>query len=360
MSVQEQLVQASTRNAEILRELGETEYAASALRQSQAYLSDLDREIEQCNRSIKQLELKTRSEHKDHKKYEESTVRRFFYGAGGKKDKFQEKASKEEREYVEALNAEYEAKSRRDEWTRNREVARKTHAELEQINQRHHSLQAELDAMYNSIFSGPTPDVPGEDQKEWAFREARDGFAAARQRHDAESQAFKCLIDADKFMLQALHSLADARSHSQMDMFGGGTLTDMMERDALSKAKNATDKVGMLVSQAQRLSPGIGRLGQMSIAQGHLSDVFFDNIFSDMAMHDEIKRSQAQCEHEARNLKDLLERARVQEGVLRAQTGEAAEKLEWARRDLQQIRQEAFQRLAAPPSYDESASSAPQ
>ena len=208
--------------------------------------------------------------------------------------------------------------------------------------------------MYSHLFSGPTPDVPGEDQKEWAFREARDVFTGAKQRHDAEQQALKCLIEADKFMRGALHSLAEARDHSTMDLWGGGTITDMMERNALSQAKNATDKVGMLVSQAQRLSPDIQGLGQMHIAQGHLSDVYFDNIFSDMAMHDEIKKSQAQCEREARNLRQLVEGTRQKEAYFRGEAGQAQERLEWARRELQRVRQEAFQRFVAPPpGYDQ-------
>ena len=354
MSVQERLVQASLRNTEILQGLNETQYAASSLKQSEAYLCDLDREIEQCDSQIKDLALKTRAEHKDHKKYEESTFRRFFYRAGGKKESFAEKASKEEREYVEALNAEVKAKSRRDEWSFNREIAKIRHAELEKANQTHLKLQAELDALYNSIFSGPTPEFPMEDQKEWAYRQACDTFATLEHRHEAEKQALHCLLEANKFMIETLHELAEACTYSRMDMWGGGTLTDMMERDALHIARNAADKVNMLVSQAQRISPETQGLGKLQIAHGHGADIWFDNIFSDMAMHDDIKSSQAQCEYESRNLRDSVERARSRETLLSVQAGEALQRLEWTRMELQQVRQEAFQRVAGPPSYDQS------
>lgn len=74
-------------------------------------------------------------------------------------------------------------------------------------------------------------------------------FNAAKHRYEAQIRAARWLEDADKFMHQALLPLVDARHHSTMDMFGGGALTDMMKRDALNKAQNATDRVHMLVAQ---------------------------------------------------------------------------------------------------------------
>ncbi|KAL8858943.1 MAG: hypothetical protein Q9178_004622 [Gyalolechia marmorata] len=354
MSAEQLLHQAASKNAELLRGLNETEHASSALQQSQAYLDDLDREIKACDAQVKNLEAKTKTEFKDHKKYAESTARRFMHRAVGKKEKFAEKATKEEREYVEALAAENEAKSRREEWIKNRDEARKHHALLEDTDRTHKNLQAELDALYNSIFAGPSPEFPGEDQKEWAMREAKDAFNAAKQRQDAEFQAVKCLQDAEQFMLQALQSLDEARSHSRMDMFGGGTLSDMMERDALSQAQNATEKVKMLVQQAQRLSPDIQGLGNIEISHGHvMSDILFDGIFTDMAQHERIKDSQAQAQREAQTLRIALLKAQEKSKQLQQETKTALARLEASRRELQQIRQDAFERTARPPAYDQ-------
>lgn len=289
MSTQDTLLQAASKNAELLQRLNQTAHASSASQQYQAYLDDLDREIENCNSEIKQLEAKTTAELSDHKKYADSTMRRFMHRAVGRKERFAEKASKEEREYVEALAAENQAKSRREEWIKDRDEARKERAEFEHTDRIHKNLQAELDALYDSIFEGPSPDFPGEDEKELALRQASDAFNRVKGKHEAEIQAVKCLTDATRFMSQALFSLDDARSHSRIDMLGGGTLTDMMERDALSRAQTATDKAKMLVSQAQRLSPDVQSLGDTNIPHGHvMSDIMFDNIFSDRAQHDRI------------------------------------------------------------------------
>ncbi|KAL8875633.1 MAG: hypothetical protein Q9198_006038 [Flavoplaca austrocitrina] len=355
MSAQQALVEAASKNAELLQRINETEYASSALQQSQTYLNDLDREIKNWNSEIQRLELKTASEFKDHKKYAESTARRFMHRAAGKKEQFAEKASKEEREYVEALAAENQAKSRHEEWVKNRDEARKQHAMLEDTDRTHKRLQAELDSLYDSIFAGPSPEFPGEDQKEFAMRQAKDAFNTAKQRHEAELQAVNCLRDAERFMTQALQSLDDARSHSRMDMFGGGTISDMMERDALSKAQNATDKVKMLVQQAQRLSPDVQGLGDINIDQGHaMSDIMFDNIFSDMAQHDRIKDSQAQAQREAQTLRNASMRTQERSKQLQQEAATALTRLETSRRELQQIRQDAFEKVAGPPpTYDQ-------
>ncbi|KAL8846036.1 MAG: hypothetical protein Q9221_008849 [Calogaya cf. arnoldii] len=354
MSAQHSLLQAASKNAELLQGLNETEYASSALEQSQAYLNDLDREIKVCDSEVQRLESKTATELKDHKKYAEPSTRRFLHRAMGKKEHFAEKASKEEREYVEALAAESQARSRREEWIKARDEARKHHATLQDIDRTHKRLQAELDALYNFIFTGPSPEFPGEDEKEFAMREAKDAFNTAKQRHEAELRAMKCLQDAERFMTEALQLLDDARSASRMDMLGGGTLSDMMERNALSKAQNATEKVKMLVQQAQRFSPDIQGFGNIDIAHGHvMSDIMFDNIFSDMAQHDRIKDSQAQAQREAQTLGNAILKARERSNQFQQEATAAMNRLETSRRELQQVRQDTFERLARPPTYDQ-------
>ena len=83
------------------------------------------------------------------------------------------------------------------------------------------------------------------------------------------------------------------------------TMADMMERNALVNAQGNASQVEMLVSQATRASPQVQPIGRIDIARGSvafsscflllisasyflsslISDVFFDNIFTDMAFH---------------------------------------------------------------------------
>ncbi|KAL9595987.1 MAG: hypothetical protein Q9219_006110 [cf. Caloplaca sp. 3 TL-2023] len=273
-SAEQRLLEAAVKNAKLLQGLCETDYASSALQQDQVYLADIDREIKECDKSINLLIGKRKKEHENHKRYSESTARRFMHRAVGKGAKFAEKARKEEREYVEAVTAEHQCRSRRDEWSRLRDEAQKQHNELEATVKTHRTAQAELDALYESIFAGPL-----------------------------------------------------------------GWICGAVERDALQRAEVANSKVNMLISQARRLTPDIPGLGNSDFHRGHaMGDIFFDNIFSDMAQHVRIKSSQAQAEQVARVLKDLVIRGQQKNSQLQQDVDAASSRLGIARRELQQIR----------------------
>ena len=92
-------------------------------------------------------------------------------------------------------------------------------------------------------------------------------------------------------------------------------MADMMERNALVNAQGNASQVEMLVTQAIRASPRVQPIGRIDIARGSvvfsscffiyftnfnlfsfpysslLSDVFFDNIFTDMAFHSNYRSS---------------------------------------------------------------------
>ncbi|KAI4219532.1 MAG: hypothetical protein L6R36_008257 [Xanthoria steineri] len=353
MSAQQLLLEAANKNAELLRGLNETESASSSLEQSQAYLDDLDREINVCNTEIQHLEQKTVAEHKDHKKYADSITRRFIVR---KSQHFAEKASKEQREYFEAVAAENQAKSRLGEWMKKRDESRKQHATLENTNKTHQRLQSELDALYNSIFAGPTPDFPGEDQKESAMREAKEAYKIAKLQHEAGIQVAICLEDAERSMREALERLGDARDYSQDEKYSSGMmLADVLERNALMKAKNAIEKAKMLLEQAQRLAPNAPGLGNIEISQGHvMSDIMMDDI---KAQHARIMASRTQVDKEARSLWWACIKARERSDQLGQKAAVALTRLETARRELQRIRGEAFESFERPPpTYDREAS----
>lgn len=171
-----------------------------------------------------------------------------------------------------------------------------------------------------------------------------------------ETQAESILLDAQKFMERALQDLASARDASGMDIWGvGGSFADMAERSSLSSAQNHASQVEMLVSQAKRTQPKVGNIGPMKIAGGHvMSDIIFDNIFSDMAMHDEIKQSQFQVQNAAKKLDAEVQAARQREGGIKTELEGAARRLEEARKKLEGVRRETFNKVAGGlPAYSE-------
>lgn len=218
---------------------------------------------------------------------------------------------------------------------------------VEQVIKQNKDAQAALDSLYESIFGGPTPSMPQEDQAEFKASDALHAYRETRQKWDAEDQALRLLLDANTAMRQALQSMESALDYSRWDMWGGGAMSDMMERNELSKAQSLCSTVYMLIGQALRLSPEIKAMPRMEIEQGHiLGDVIFDNIFSDMAMHDRIKNSRDSLTVGAQHLLTEINSCQARASSLRHALTDQEKELLNSRRELQLVRQRAFEEVA--------------
>ena len=149
-------------------------------------------------------------------------------------------------------------------------------------------------------------------------------------------------------MQTAAAAMQEAIDSSRLDIIGmGGSFADMMERDALSKAAVALSESLRHMDEARRWQPAIVHLRTVHIDMGHMvSDVMFDNIFSDMNQHERIKGSNNQLMEAMAQLKEQLA-AQVQRAKGATEALKMARaSMEEARGELQSIRAEAFERLA--------------
>lgn len=352
----EQLSQAASKNHELLDILQQTDYAPPAYEQNNAYISDLQQQTAKTERDLKKYHSVTEAERKDHLKYKESVVKRYAYKLGGSrgKDKFASKSEKEEREFLEAWQREREAEDALENLRAAMSNAEAQKSTLEKEKARREQAQKELDQLYASIFSGPTPQVPGEDEVEREVQQARTWFDQCQMQSDRDGQALEALKRAGPPIVYAERNMDDARGASQMDMLGGGAFMDMMERDSLSKGQMQLSKALRHYDEARRMQPAIPALADVHIDQGHLmSDVLFDNIFSDMAQHDRIKSGQTQMGRAAAQLREETGKQEERAKAAREQVRRAQSQLEDARRRLQGVRSEAFEQFAdgAPPAY---------
>ncbi|KAH8650631.1 hypothetical protein BGZ60DRAFT_473895 [Tricladium varicosporioides] len=265
-------------------------------------------------------------EYADHQKYRDSHVRRIAYKLGGKKDKFADKASKEEKEWLDAK---------------------------------------ELDVLYKSIFDGPTPGIPGEDEEEHAVRAAEAEFNNKQWKLSTENQTRGTLQDANKFLANARRDIEEALDAATMDAWGvGGSFADMQKHSSLSRAQGHISQVEMLMSQAQRMNPGVGSIGQLDIAEMRfMTDVVFDNIFSDLNAKDRIKESKVGLDQAKAKLEGELQKATQRIKAVQQEIDEARSMLIGKRNRLQDLRAAAFNSITgeasalaitpamAPPAY---------
>lgn len=103
MTTERKIRYSAERNARLLKTLSETDYAISAHRQSTNYVDTLKRQIAGEELKLRDLSKIVASEYADHKKYRDSHLRRFAFKVSGKKEQFQETASKEEKEWLDAV-----------------------------------------------------------------------------------------------------------------------------------------------------------------------------------------------------------------------------------------------------------------
>jgi hypothetical protein len=355
-SIQQQIQEASSKNSQLLAGLHETDSAPSQLYQQITYIKDLDLQLKKSEKQVAQLKKKTASELEDHKKYSESTFRRFAHKASGRKERFAEKAEKEEREYFDAIQAQ---KTAEDDLAYVRQLkaeAEVTRAEYEQNALRHDSLQTELDALYNSIFAGYTPGFPDEDQKEQSVEATNQHCAEINQALEKERQLGYLLKQMMNKLTQARNQLDNAHSMSTYDMFGGGTLASMQKRNYLENAESAISQVRMLQDQVKQIDSSRGNIGPMNIASGSIwGDVVFDNIFSDMEMHDKIKQSEAQIQTAIQKLQQQINTSEEKERKTNDDLQRGSEMLKQARVELQKARERAFERVQAGDRIDPNA-----
>lgn len=346
-SITNAIKEAASRNRDLLTILAETDHAPPALEQQKRYIDDLNNELSTIQQRIVVLDGQRTKEFKEHKRYRDSVMKRFAYRVSGKTDKFQAKAEKEEREYFAALQMEHQAKEQEENIRVMRSKALEAQSDLEAEVDRRKDAQQQLDSLYDDIFQGPTPAFPEEDRSEQNAESALQVYHNSRMAVETEFQIVDLLSEAKIRLNRALAYIEEALSYSRMDMFGGGTLSDFMERNALDKADKEASQMHLLVRQAQRMSQHVQSLPSTGIASGSLvGDVLFDNIFSDMAFHERIKDSRAALERAWGCLLNQLDSAKLRHEEAEKEMSAHAAMLKISREELQKARERIFACIA--------------
>ncbi|VUC25504.1 unnamed protein product [Clonostachys rosea] len=335
-----QIQQASRRNTELLQILAETDYAVPTLKEQQRLIYDLDKELNNNYVLLRHLNDQREAELKDHVRYRDSHFRRFLFKATGNKDKFAAQASKEEKEYFDLLRRHHETTVLNESLKQQLEGARAAVAQLEPQAKIHQAAQQELDNLYNSIFGGETPHFPAEDALERESEMALQRYHNVRMRHEQQTQIVKLMTEATRKVKHAADLMASARTASRMDIMGNN-MADIVERSALGQAEMAYREARHLAQLAR-----FDDLPSVNINQGHvMSDMLMDNIFSDMAFHEEIKRGQREMESFEWKLGQRLKMVQDRMKDVQLELVQAEKELEVGRIRLQAERMRVFEQL---------------
>lgn len=342
--LQAQLEGASSKNQELLAIIAQTDYAPLAQKQNAIYLADLQESFENVKERLRKAHVMTEFERKGHTEMQESNVRRILHGLRGSKGKerFAAKQEKEERDFLERWHKEKELQERFDSLKAAFDNTSQHQKHLDQDSERNRTAQSELDKLYESLFGGPTPDVPGEDAQQAAVQQAQNFYDVEERATLPQRQALQYLQRAEQAMLQASAEMDQAWNQSRLDLFGAPTA--IFEANCLSASSTAQGEARRLVLAARRLQPEVAEWRPLQPGTQD-AGVEFWVLVSDHASHGRVQEWAGNCKRCCGELaREVLRQERRVERC-EGRLGEARKGLDAARGELQRIRAEAFERV---------------
>ncbi|KAF4586022.1 hypothetical protein GQ602_005327 [Ophiocordyceps camponoti-floridani] len=349
--IEAQVRQSATRNAQLLHILAETDHALPALEQRTQFLTELELQIRLSDEKLRALELTCQDGLKAQDKFRHSQIRRFVYTATGQKEAYAHKEESGERDYVKAVQRMQRERSINHHLKEQRREASQTKWELEEAAKRHREAQRKLNELYHTIFAGPTPQYPEEDEAEKQCHVLVLRYRNARRWWEAESRAVELLTESDSLMDEALAQARDALSYSRAELLGtGGGLYEMMERNRLSKADRLVSLARHQVHKARRSSPQVQPLPSSRNGANHgqtVRTLYLDSSNSrkgdDMAFRDQVKRNIGDTQRCADSVKQELFAARARRDKLEVDLDARRAQLRDARAVLQKAREAVFE-----------------
>lgn len=347
---------AATENSELLNALSASGEAPSKYNSHLIHVQHLQDTLFEQEKQVRGLKEATESQFRTHKRYRDSRVRRFYYQATRMLAKFEAKATKEESEYFAALADQSRAEERQTEIKQTLELALEAQKPLEAQFKLHGSTHLRIDALYDSIFTGPTPGFAREDGRETAHYQAQRRNEGAKEHVLNARKAIRFLRQATKNCKTSQNLLKYAREEADNALFFFEDAITLIARSntyityALTSVGNAGDMLGPLppvMLEAHRTCFGLLREAKVPTDE----DLLQDRISTSIAISSET------LDQAIAAIDVFLAQAMEVEQLKLANLKKTARELEDSRQALQEVRQGIFEQVAgfgeAAPAYSE-------
>ncbi len=276
----------------------------------EAQVKDLQEQCQILRARVEELAKVRQEELEDVERLEKNSLSAFYYKVIGKKE---EKLKKERREA-------YEAAIRYDAAVR----------ELESMEHYVKECEMELARLTGCREQYEACLKKKEDFLKRAGGEPADRILKLEECICCEEQQEKEIQEAVTAGKKALRTvediiktLASAEDWSTLDMLGGGLFTDMAKYEDLDKVQELVEK---LQKQLHRLKSELADVEVPSDIQVnidgflHFADYFFDGLFSDLAVREQIQMSQKQAEETRGQIQLVLARMEALQNTLTEHT----------------------------------------
>ena len=344
----------ASQNSELLATLASTEEAPDALAAHAAHLTSLQAFLSEAEAAHKNLTNSVNASFKRHKRYRDSVTRKFYYRITHMLPEFQARAKQESNAYFVALREQSQSEERLKKFQTQVAEAEQKKVEVEAEAKRHGETHEKVDQLYESIFKGPTPGFPDEDELEERFNTAKDRHGAVKADIVRAIRAGRYLGQAASQINRANDLATNGRFEAEQSIFSFsaayallGLSTYFISRTCLLVDK-AIETLEYLDPAMEEAKSNLARLLEAARVQR-------ENRVSDEDLVDRVVEAQARLSEAKLKLDELVRAVKGRERAGREAITKTARTLENARQGLQQRREAAFEETvgfgAAAPAY---------
>lgn len=293
--------------------LVELQQKAAGKKRAETLLADLCFQKTKLEQKASELEKIKLDEQKDVDRLEGRSLSAFFYGVFGTKEEILDKEKKE----AYAARVKYDAAVQ--------ELEAVTY-EITKYENEVRQLQG-CEERYENLLKEKTEAV-----KTSSTTYALDILKLEEQISDIENQK----VEIQEAVREGMNALSIARSVQQSlkeagdcatwDMFGGGLLADLAKHDALDQAQGKVEKLQLQLRRYKTELSDVTIHADIKVnIEGFLqfADFFFDGLFIDWEVRDQINRSKSQIENTINQinqvqskLNSMIEHAEEEQGKL--------------------------------------------
>lgn len=305
-------------------ELARLREELAALRRDQALAETLRQQEAQCRQETERLRQARDREQADVDRLERASLSALLASLTGRKE---ERLEKEEAEAL-AARLQYQTAQRQLEEVLSEleacesriRAAADCPARYEACLRARQAALKALDPVLGERIGGLETDIAALTARRRELREALDAGTRVLERLD-----------------QAIDKLNSAGGWSTWDLLGGGLVSDMMKYSRLDEAQEQIEALRGDLRRYQAELADVERIEQFDVRPGGMMqavDIFFDNIFTDWMVRDQIQRSQEEMYGLQSRICGIQDR-------LAQEMAHVEETLAAARRDLDRLVEEA-------------------
>ena len=199
--VRRAIEEAAPRNTSLLNDIESTEEAVQSLQNNEVRLCHTKEELSVQDVAVQRASHTSISKQLKYTRQRDSLTRKWYYILTRMRDNFEQKVREAEKDYHEALAAQQQAESRQRDLQRDMDTVEKENSGLLEVAKKHMAAHKAVDDLYASLFDGPTPGFPDEDEREQRFK-------SAKTEHDATTKTLTGMAKASK-QTQALKSVLE-------------------------------------------------------------------------------------------------------------------------------------------------------